>query len=500
MSTTIKINREYLQEINERIQELFLSDHIPWIIGYSGGKDSTATLQLVWNAIKTLPEEKRNHKAIHVISTDTLVEQPIVAAWVNNSLKQMEKTAVENGMPITPHRLTPDVSNSFWVNLIGKGYPAPRPTFRWCTSRLKINPSNKFTTDLVKDFGETILVLGTRKAESTRRAGTMNKYEKQRIRDWLSPNGSLQNSWIFSPIEDWTSDDVWLYLMQQSNPWGISNKDLMAMYREATNDNECPLVVDTTTPSCGNSRFGCWVCTLVSSDKSMEAMIQNDDEKAWMEPLLKFRNEEIGKLDEHGRIDDHDKRDFRRKRGSITLKKSGTAVTPGPYKKSHREHLLRRLLEVQQEVRYLMPPEMESLELISIEELKHIQRIWVKDKAEFDDALAAIYEEVTGEPWTYGGKYSSFGKEEWDILEEITQGNHVSMDLYSSLLLMEEQHTTLRGRKAVLSDIEKHIKRCFYEDAEDALAYKLNQVGLRENDNPDDLASYYFEMESEDDY
>ncbi|WP_152396589.1 DNA phosphorothioation system sulfurtransferase DndC [Paenibacillus guangzhouensis] len=499
MSTAFKINKEYLQEINERIQDLYLSDHIPWIVGYSGGKDSTATLQLVWNAIKTLPEEKRNHKAIHVISTDTLVEQPIVAAWVNNSLKKMRETAVAMGMPVTPHRLTPDVSNSFWVNLIGRGYPAPRPTFRWCTSRLKIDPSNKFTTDLVKDFGETILVLGTRKAESTRRAGTMNKYEKHRIREWLSPNGSLQNSWVFSPIEDWTSDDVWLYLMQHTNPWGISNKDLMAMYREATNDNECPLVVDTSTPSCGNSRFGCWVCTLVSSDKSMEAMIQNDDEKAWMEPLLKFRNEEIGMLNENGRIDDHDKRDFRRKGGAITLKRSGTDVTPGPYLKSHREHLLRRLLEVQEEVRELMPEDMEGLELIALEEIKEIQRIWVQDKAEFDDAVPKIYHEVTGAIWPFNDKYSSFGREEWSILEEITEGNHVTMDLFSSLLYMEEQHTTLRGRKAVLSEIEKHIKRCFYEDAQDALAFKQNQVALRDNANPDELASQ-LEMESEDDY
>lgn len=63
------------------IQQLYCHDEIPWIIGYSGGKDSTATLQLVWQAIQQLPSDRRT-KQIHVITTDTRVENPIVAAWV----------------------------------------------------------------------------------------------------------------------------------------------------------------------------------------------------------------------------------------------------------------------------------------------------------------------------------------------------------------------------------------------------------------------------------
>jgi DNA sulfur modification protein DndC len=485
------ISKEYISEITSRIQELFLSDKIPWVVGYSGGKDSTATLQLVWNAIKALPEDKKRHKEIHVISTDTLVEQPIVAAWVKTSLDRMKDAAQRDGLLLTPHRLTPEISDSYWVNLIGRGYPAPRPTFRWCTNRLKIKPSNKFLTQIVNDFGETILILGIRKAESTRRAAVMNKYEKHRVREWLSPNGSLQNSWVFSPIEDWTNDDVWLYLMQYPNPWGISNKELMSMYREATMDNECPLVVDTSTPSCGNSRFGCWVCTLVTADKSMEAMIHNDDEKSWMEPLLRFRNEEIGKLNEDGRIDDYDKRDFRRKDGSISLKKSGTEITPGPYKKQHREHLLRRLLETQKEVQQKMPPEFGELEIITLEELKLIRKIWVQEKAEFDDAVPRIYEEVTGKPWPEDNKYSSFGLDEWEILKEISGDNYVMLDLYASLLYMEEQNSSKIRRKFVLEEIERHIKRCFYEDADDAFVYKQSQDALRGNINPIDLANYF---------
>jgi DNA sulfur modification protein DndC len=234
-------------------------------------------------------------------------------------------------MPIRPHRLTPTVSDSFWVNLIGKGYPAPRHKFRWCTERLKIKPSNTFILNMIKLSGEAILVLGTRKAESTRRAANMTKLEAGRLRNRLSNNASLPGSLVYTPVESWTNDDVWFYLMQVQNPWGFSNRDLLGMYAGASADGECPLVVDTSTPSCGDSRFGCWVCTLVEKDKSMSAMIQNDAEKEWMMPLLEIRNaldfRQMGGED----VDSSDRklRDYRRMNGSVQLYYD--RVIPGPY-------------------------------------------------------------------------------------------------------------------------------------------------------------------------
>ncbi|MGB2612954.1 MAG: DNA phosphorothioation system sulfurtransferase DndC [Isosphaeraceae bacterium] len=272
-----------VKAVCEEIRELYKSDGIPWVVGYSGGKDSSAALQLVWLAIRELPAAERT-KTVHVISTDTLVEQPLVAAWVDASLARMSTAASEQGLPFVPNKLTPEVENTFWVNLIGKGYPAPRNKFRWCTERLKIMPSNKFIRDVVRSSGEAILVLGTRKAESQRRAITMSKHESKRVRERLAPNASLPNSLVYTPIEDWNNDDVWLFLMQVRNPWGHDNKSLLGMYQGATEGGECPLVVDTSTPSCGTSRFGCWVCTVVDKDRSMEAMIKNDEEKLWMTP------------------------------------------------------------------------------------------------------------------------------------------------------------------------------------------------------------------------
>ena len=153
---------------------------------------------------------------------------------------------------------------------------------------MKIRPSNKFIRAVVRRYGEAILVLGTRKAESQERARRMQRHEKHRVRDRLSPNASLPNSLVYSPIEDWSNDDVWLFLMQFPNPWGHTNKSLLGMYQGASADGECPLVVDTSTPSCGSSRFGCWVCTVVDQDRSMEAMIKNDEEKVWMRRCWRF--------------------------------------------------------------------------------------------------------------------------------------------------------------------------------------------------------------------
>jgi DNA sulfur modification protein DndC len=447
---------EYIQVLSTEIQELYCLDEIPWVVGYSGGKDSTATLQLIWSAISGLPVEKRT-KPIHVITTDTGVENPYVSAWVRSSHKHIELAAKEQKMPMLPHVLEPEIADTYWVGLIGKGYPAPRQKFRWCTGRLKINPSNRFIRDVVRSSGEAIVILGIRKAESPRRAATMKKYEERRVRERLSPNASLPNSLVYSPIEDWRTDEVWVYLMQWENPWGHSNKDLFTMYRESTADNECPLVVDTSTPSCGSSRFGCWVCTLVERDKSLNAMIQNNDEKEWLQPIVDFRRE----LDI---VNDREKRDFRRLRGEVQLfernieGETSVEPIPGPYTKYWREYWLRKLLTAQKEMRENAPENMRDITLISQAELSEIRRIWLEEKHEFDDSVPRIYEEVTGEVFKDprpGADQSILGSDEWGVLEEICEGDGMHLELMARLLDTERQFKKKTRRVGIYESLEK---------------------------------------------
>lgn len=443
----------------EEIKELYLSDDIPWVVGYSGGKDSTATLQLVWLAISSI-NPKQRRKPIHVISTDTLVENPVVAIWVTHSLETMKRTADREALPIYPHRLTPEITETFWVNLIGRGYPAPRPKFRWCTERLKISPSNNFIRDVVRESGEVILVLGTRKAESSARSRNMKKHERKRVRERLSPNASLSNCLIFSPIEDWSNDDVWLFLMQEANPWGYNNKDLLTMYQGASPDGECPLVVDTTTPSCGDSRFGCWVCTLVDQDRSMHAMIQNDEEKEWMLPLLQLRNELDVQNDRH-------LRDFRRMNGLVQL--FHNEVIPGPYKQPVREHWLRQVLEAQRLVRENGPSAVREIELITLPELHEIRRIWVVEKHEVEDSLPRIFQEVAGIEFP-GARIDddpAFGADEMNLLRNVCDDD-LQFEMTRELLDVERRYRKMARRAGLYDALEQGLRRGFYTGEEDA--------------------------------
>lgn len=450
-------------EVITEIRELYLADSVPWVVGYSGGKDSTAVLQLVWTALSEI-EPTLRVKPVYVISTDTLVENPVVAAWVSNSLETMRGAATAQGLPIIPHRLTPDPRDTFWVNLIGRGYPAPRPMFRWCTERLKINPSNQFIKEVVQRSGEAILVLGIRKAESQARARLMDRLEAKRVRERLSPNNSLPNSFVYSPIEDWSNDDVWLYLMQVPNPWGYDNKDLLGMYQGASPDAECPLVVDTTTPSCGDSRFGCWVCTLVEQDRSMKAMIRNDEEKEWMLPLLHLR-------DALGVHEDRHLRDFRRMSGRVDL--FHDRPIPGPYTQAVRETWLRELLGAQQWVRENGPAHVHNIELITLDELHEIRRLWVVEKHEVEDTLPVVYQEITGQ--SFPGKALddgwTFGLTEMQLLREVCGDEHLHFELIRELLDIEQGFQARVRRAGLFDAIEQAFRRGFYDDEDDATQF-----------------------------
>lgn len=482
------LTKENIRRVIDTIKGLYQEDMIPWICGYSGGKDSTAVVQLVWTALSELPKEQRKKK-VYVISTDTLVESPVVALWATDSLTKMRKAAEREGLPIFPNRLTPQTNNTFWVNLIGRGYPYPRKDFRWCTDRMKIDPSNRFIKKILDAESEAILVLGSRKAESAARKSVMEGYEKKRYREHLSPNGSFPNSYVFTPIENWTNDNVWQFLVQYANPWGHSNKDLLSMYSGASADGECPLVIDTSTPSCGNSRFGCWVCTMVTEDKSMAAMIQNDEEKAWMLPLLDFRNEIAGDW-----ATDRKRRDFRRRDGRLTLHNNN--LVHGPYTKETRTYFLRRLLQVEKIVHEIGPASIKNVPLITPDELRLIRQIWLDDFHEFEDELPRIYAEETGKPYVDGtiSKNKYFGSQEAQILRDVCDEEYheekLLPQMLSALLDVEAKATAISRNRNVLKNLESEIKKAFYRNEDDAKEFATVRNRRREEalKHPDDTA------------
>ena len=293
--------------------------------------------------------------------------------------------------------------------------------------------------------------------------------------DISNANPTLANELVFSPLADWNNNDVWLFLMQYKNPWGYNNNDLLTMYRGATADGECPMMVEAGLPSCGKSRFGCWVCTMVEQDKSMEAMIANDSEKEWMTPLMEFRNE-IG--DE---TLDRPRRDFRRRGGYLQGFKG--RLYHGPYTKETREMWLEKLLRMQIEINENGPEDFDELELITIPELIEIRKIWVIENHEFDDSLPKIYERVMGKPFPDNSIYTSnsFKEGEWDILKDICSpenNNDETMlfELMYTLIDIESKSNMMNNRKGILNQIEQTIKKNFYKDADDAAEYYFDRV------------------------
>ncbi len=218
-----------IENIIAEIKDQYLADDTPWIVGFSGGKDSTTLLQLTFFALLELQKEgKTLHKEIHVLCNDTMVENPAVARWIDDTLEKIRTGGEDYNFPIKVVKVSPVLGDTFWINLIGKVYPSPNRFFRWCTERMKINPTNKYIKDILGDNGEAIILRGTRKAESTNRKASMARHERKysRLR-----KHQLPGVFVFAPIADLTDDHVWTYLLQVPSPWRGDNRKLFTLYR-----------------------------------------------------------------------------------------------------------------------------------------------------------------------------------------------------------------------------------------------------------------------------
>lgn len=446
-------------DLVREIQHIYRSDERPWVIGFSGGKDSTVILSLTYAAISALAPEERK-KPVYVVSSDTLVETPVVVDMIKGALDSINAAAFESDLPISAHPVMPKKSETFWVNLLGKGYPAPTRSFRWCTERMKINPVSEFILDKVADFGEVIVVLGSRRQESASRAQVIAKHKIDGSA--LSRHTSLPNAYTYMPIENWSSEDVWEYLMSAPRPWGGTNRLLFELYK-GSNAGECPLVIDTSTPSCGNSRFGCWTCTVVTKDKAIEGLIESG--ATWMQPLLEFRNQlYLSSLPENKTI----YRNYRRRTGKVTyargedIQDDGQSVAkhiPGPYWMKFRQQWLRELLQIESNIRRDGNP----IELIGRDELQIIRQEWLQDPNEPDwaDSLPRIFAEVYPEEevdWI-ANDAGAFTKPDALLLQELQERYGVPAALVMRLIDTELSYAGLAKRKGILDELEGVLGR-----------------------------------------
>jgi DNA sulfur modification protein DndC len=414
------------QDVKGALRKLYIEDNRPWLVGFSGGKDSTMLASLVFDTVLSIPAEARK-KPVSVLCTDTRVEIPAIAEMIEGNLEKMRRCSQREGLNIDANLLKPTAEESFWVNIIGRGYPPPNRSFRWCTQRMKIDPVTVFVQQRIGHWGEAILHLGARRDESATRAQTMAGRE---ARNGLIRHPDLPRVWVSNPIEFLTTEDVWAYLLQKSNPWGGDNKALYKLYASASN-GECPIQIDTSTPSCGNSRFGCWTCTVVDRDKASEGLLASGDER--MEKLIEFRDTLV-----FFREPANGKRDTRRMNGN---------EGPGPLLISARRELLSRLLALQEET---------GLQLIAPEELLLIQQIW-KAARDPDDGrgVARIVNKQRG--IVMSADLNEFSRMR-ETEEEVAAEKGVSADTLRRMLAKVEEHSE-RQRNYGLSDDLLNILR-----------------------------------------
>lgn len=445
-----------IQAFCDDVRAVYLADRRPWVVGYSGGKDSTATLQLVWLALADLPPKKRR-KTVYVISSDTFVETPVIVRHIDENLAKINDAAQKQRMPFEASKVVPQLGSTFWVGLLGKGYPAPSTKFRWCTDRMKIQPANKFILDRVTEFGEVIMVLGARRGESSTRDQVLKNYQINGSR--LRRHRSLTGAFVYSPIEEFSTDDVWSYLLQVESPWGGNNDRLLGMYRSAQ-AGECPLVVDTSTPSCGNSRFGCWVCTVIQQDHSMESLVDNGEE--WMQPLLDFRDE----LATHHRPEvKRQLRSYKRRDGKVSRNADGSLKSPGPYRLEVRQDLLRKLLQIQETIRRDGPDP--NATLISLDELMEIRRLWRTEEQDWEDSVPRIYRAVTGQELEcVKDDVTNFTIRDRELLFDIARKHGVHGNLVAKLLDLERELHGMSRRSGIYERIGAILGEDWLDDEE----------------------------------
>ena len=476
-------------------QRVYMADKRPWVLGYSGGKDSSAVMTLIYFALLGLKPEDR-HKPVFVVASDTLVETPMVVDHVDKSLKLIEEGAKREGLPITSHKVVPKSNNTFWANLLGKGYPAPTRNFRWCTERMKIDPVSTFIKERVSEYDEVIVVLGSRSQESASRAQVIKKHKIDGSD--LAVHTTLSNAFIYTPIDTWSVDDVWKILrlchlkteetpygtknkwfdkydLEWENPWGGKNLVLWNLYKDSSGQGECPMVIDETTPSCGNSRFGCWTCTVVTRDRAMESLIQNGEQ--WMTPLLKYRNilsrSTSPKLKKKYR--NHIRRDGRL--AFKTLKEDKERVltddyTTGPYKLKYRQQAMRLLLNIQKQFN----DQGRDVELITVDELHAVRHEWLNDPNEpdWDDTLPGIVFDALGIKldWTIDDS-NQFSLTEGHLLNDIAPKHGVSPQMVKKLIDVETQMSGLARRTGIFNRIGRLIQQD-WESAEVIIASNLD--------------------------
>jgi len=274
-------------------------------IVFSGGKDSTA---LTFSVLNALSRERKKLQKVWIVYVDTLVDPPPLSQAALRSIELFRKLYKDAGIKLSTVILTPPVKDRFWTLLIGKGYPPPSFRFRWCTERLKVRPVKSFLKKLRIETGNYPVVLsGVRLSESPDRRKNLSRHL---IKDgWMKYRG-LDQCMVYAPLLKLQTAEIWEYLEFNEEKWNISLQHLKDLY---------------LYPAHIDGRTGCWVCTVVRKDQTLERLAKMSPS---LTPLVEFR-EYLLSIRDDSRLRE-------------VVKKDGKSYR-GPLKMHVRESILNRL-------------------------------------------------------------------------------------------------------------------------------------------------------------
>lgn len=361
-----------------RIAYTDTSDTRPWVVGFSAGKDSMLLLCLILAAVQNVAPSDRQRK-VYVLTNDTRVESPVFQQHVDSTLAKLQDAieALSWGW-CEIVRTNPAEKETFWHMVVGRGYRTPTRHFRWCTDRLKIRPTQLAMKGLATKHADGfVLLLGVRSEESAARAASIAENSAKDAMG-ITAHASIPKCYVMSPIRDVTLDDLWAWLLQNPPPWGGHHRQLITLYKNASG-GECPLVVELSqAPSCGtgDARFGCYVCTVIQKDRSLEGLVDSGYE--WLAPFVEFREwlEATATAAEN----------------RMTVRRNGTNGA-GPIKVEIRKLILERLLALQEDI---------GIELVSRSEVAAIRDQWIQDECQMALRQVEILHKFnTGEPFFF---------------------------------------------------------------------------------------------------
>jgi DNA sulfur modification protein DndC len=363
------------------------------------------------------------------------------------------------------------------------------------------------------------MILGVREGESNSRDRVLDSHTIEGKE--LMRHTTQANSFVFAPIRNFTKDDVWNYLLTKKSPWGSDNTKLFKLYQDSLTGEECPIMMsedDKKKTTCGNSRFGCWVCTVVNEDKSLTGFIKSGVK--WLKPLLEYRNWLFSIRDEQNR------RMHCRRNGSLYFSKLSTGpegdivisakgdrvrnvirlhgtqwiddnnevwhvFETGDVEQLTRNYIVQNNIDLRNgdEPRIIIkkvddcyyrlgvgPFTMETrkemldrllcmqkslsngYQLIKMDELKMIQKLWYEE-GDIENSVFSIYKKYFDDYELVNDDIQLLSSDDYAYLKELCESQNVDFSIFKELLDFEKVNVGYHRRVEVIKKIKERLNQ-----------------------------------------